>query len=241
MARKGRARLRALTHLVETAYPQIDADRAIRSGRVFVNGVAATNPASLVHTHASIALAGRDPVLRGEAKLRAALEAFAVSVEGRVAMDLGASAGGFTRVLLGAGALRVYAVDAGFGQLLGSLRQDQAVINLERTNLADLNESLVPDAIEIVAIDLSYLALALALPQVNERVRLASTCDLVALVKPQFELGLRSPPMHCAALREAVTRAASAAGQAGWDVVHVIESPVTGTRGAIEFLLHGRR
>jgi len=100
--------------------------------------------------------------LRGEAKLRAALSGFGVGVTGRVCLDLGAAAGGFTRVLLEAGAARVYAVDAGFGQLLGSLRQDPRVVNLEATNVAALDTALVPDAIELVTIDVSYLALAAA-------------------------------------------------------------------------------
>jgi 23S rRNA (cytidine1920-2'-O)/16S rRNA (cytidine1409-2'-O)-methyltransferase len=102
--------------------------------------------------------------LAGEAKLRAALAAFAPAVQGRIALDVGAAAGGFTRVLLEAGARRVYAVDAGFGQLLGSLRQDPRVVNLERTNLGVLDAALVPDPIELVTIDVSYISLASAVP-----------------------------------------------------------------------------
>src|SRR5207248_8695281 len=105
------------------------------------------------------------PLLRGETKLRAALAAFDVSVAGRVALDVGAAAGGFTRALLAAGARRVYAVDAGYGQLLGSLRQDPRVVNLEATNLGELSVDLIPDQVELVTLDLSYLALAAAVPQ----------------------------------------------------------------------------
>jgi 23S rRNA (cytidine1920-2'-O)/16S rRNA (cytidine1409-2'-O)-methyltransferase len=140
LARKGRARLRALIDVVTAARPEVDAEDAIKAGRVVVEGRTLTNPASLVRRDAAITIRREsDDALRGEAKLAAALRTFAVSVEGRVALDLGAAAGGFTRVLLRAGASRVYAVDVGFGQLLGSLRQHPAVVNLERTNLADLS------------------------------------------------------------------------------------------------------
>src|SRR5262245_23079822 len=107
----------------------------------------------------------RPVALRGEAKLRHGLRAMAVPVEGRVALDVGAAAGGFTRVLLEAGAVRVYAVDAGHGQLLGSLRQDPRVVALERTNLGALTLELVPDVVEVVTMDLSYLPVARAAPQ----------------------------------------------------------------------------
>src|SRR5207302_2622448 len=159
-----------------------------------VDGIVRTNPATLVRAGASISLR-EDVVLRGERKLEAALAAFALDVRGRVALDAGAAAGGFTRILLAAGARRVYAVDAGHGQLLGSLRQDPRVVNLEATNLGDLTRELVPDTIEVVTLDLSYLALADAVPQL-EALRLDPQADAVALVKPQFELGLARPPEH---------------------------------------------
>jgi 23S rRNA (cytidine1920-2'-O)/16S rRNA (cytidine1409-2'-O)-methyltransferase len=130
---------------------------------VLVDGRPIDNPRSLVRVGARITLRVEAP-LRGEAKLRAALAAFGVSPAGRVALDLGAAAGGFTRVLLQAGASRVYAVDAGYGQLLGSLRQDQRVVVLERVNLGDLDTSCVPEAIELFTIDLSYLSLHEAVP-----------------------------------------------------------------------------
>jgi 23S rRNA (cytidine1920-2'-O)/16S rRNA (cytidine1409-2'-O)-methyltransferase len=130
---------------------------------VLVDGRLIDNPRSLVREGARIALRIEAP-LRGEAKLRAALVAFGVSPATRVALDLGAAAGGFTRVLLEAGAARVYAVDAGYGQLLGSLRQDRRVVVLERTNLGDLDTSRVPEAIGLLTIDLSYLSLREAVP-----------------------------------------------------------------------------
>ncbi len=239
MARKGRARLRALIKVVGDLHPELDVPAAIRAGRILVDGHVRMNPSSLVRSDASIRIrAASDGSLRGEAKLEAALRAFGVSVSGRVALDLGAAAGGFTRVLLRAGAERVYAVDTGFGQLRGSLHRDPAVVNLERTNLADLDRSLVPDVIDVVTADLSYVALARAVPQLT--VWFAPDADLLALVKPQFELALAEPPTDASMLTAAIARAAAGIEAAGWSIAGTIESPVRGARGAVEFLLHAR-
>ena len=196
------------------------------------------NPASLVRRNASIVVVEPRP-LRGELKLRAALESFAVDVRGRAALDVGAAAGGFTKALLDAGARRVYAVDAGHGQLLGSLRQDARVVNLERTNLAELDRTLVRERIDVVTIDVSYLSLASAVPQLR-RVGVAPGTDLVALVKPMFELALAAPPTERGVLEEALARAAAGIENAGWRVVAKIESGERGSRGAIEFFVHAR-
>jgi 23S rRNA (cytidine1920-2'-O)/16S rRNA (cytidine1409-2'-O)-methyltransferase len=242
MARSGRRRLRRLDEFVAEAYPQLDPDEAVRSGSILVDGFVAANPATLVRAGASIALRPEhDAPLRGEAKLLAALDAFSIPVAGRVGLDVGAAAGGFTRVLLGRGARHVYAVDAGHGQLLGSLRQDPRVVNLERTNLADLDDSLVPDEIGVVTVDVSYVSLAAAVPQLAGRVRVERGADLIALVKPQFELGVGRTPTRAEALAEAVERAAEGIARAGWIVTATMESPVRGTRGSVEFLLHGIR
>jgi 23S rRNA (cytidine1920-2'-O)/16S rRNA (cytidine1409-2'-O)-methyltransferase len=205
---------------------------------VLVDGFPVRNPDSLVAKTASVAL--RAPqVLAGEAKLRAAIATFAPAIRDRVALDVGAAAGGFTRVLLEAGARRVYAVDAGHGQLLGSLRQDPRVVNLEATNLGELTRELVPDAIELVTIDVSYISLAAALPQL-ETIVFAHDAELVALVKPMFELGLDAPPPD-ARLRDALAHATLGIERASWHVTGSIASPVTGHRGAKELLLHATR
>ena len=154
MARKGRVALRRLRDELVRAHPSItDPDKAITRGAVVVDGRVVTNAASLVPIGVAITLRRAQP-LRGEAKLEAALDAFHVAVSGRIALDVGAAAGGFTRVLLNAGARRVYAVDAGHGQLLGSLRQDPRVVDLERVNLAELNVEIVPDTVDVVTLDL---------------------------------------------------------------------------------------
>jgi 23S rRNA (cytidine1920-2'-O)/16S rRNA (cytidine1409-2'-O)-methyltransferase len=180
--------------------------------------------------------------LRGKDKLRAALDAFDVEVAGRICLDLGASAGGFTRVLLEHGAARVLAVDAGFGQLRGSLRSHSRVVNLERTNLSEFG-TVVPRCwdIDVVTMDLSYLPVAKAVPQL-EAVRLAATADLIALVKPVFELGLGAPPPDHHLLERAAEAARRGTERDGrWVVAAIVPSPVRGARGAREWLLHARR
>jgi 23S rRNA (cytidine1920-2'-O)/16S rRNA (cytidine1409-2'-O)-methyltransferase len=202
-----------------------------------VNGFPVTNPDALVAHDASIVVRAPRP-LAGEVKLRAAVAAFAPAIHGQVCVDIGASTGGFTRVLLEAGARRVYAVDAGFGQLLGSLRQDPRVVNLERTNLGALDTTLVPETVELVTIDVSYVSLARAMPQLG--LRFAPAAELVALVKPMYELGLAAPPADDR-LAEALQRAMAAVDAAGWEIAGAIDSPVLGGRGAREMLLHARR
>lgn len=206
---------------------------------MWVDGFPRTNPAMQVARDASVVLRTPQP-LAGEAKLRAALAAFSPPIVDRVALDIGAAAGGFTRVLLEAGARRVYAVDAGFGQLVGSLRQDARVVNLERTNLGALDRTLVPDVIDVVTIDVSYISLASAVPQLGE-LAFAPDCDLVALVKPMFELALPEAPTDEATLARALRLATVGIEQAGWSVIASMASPVRGHHGAKELLVHARR
>jgi len=228
-----RRKLRPLARELARTHPDIDdLDGLIRSGGVLVNGLPAANPATLVAA-GSVTLRRHKP-LRGEAKLRAALDAFGLDVHGRTALDVGAAAGGFTRVLLERGARRVYAVDAGHGQLLGSLRADPRVVDLERTNLAAVR---LAEPVDFVTIDVSYLALATAAPQLR-RIDLATRTELVALVKPQFELALAEPPQTSAELEEALVRAIAGLEAAGWRVLGSLPSPVLGARGAREFLVY---
>ena len=235
-----KARFRGLVEHVQALRPDIDdAMTAITDRRVLIDGRVVDNPNARVRADSAVVVRA-DGTLRGEPKLRGALDAFDVDVVGRVALDVGASAGGFTRVLLNAGASRVYAVDAGHGQLLGSLRQDPRVINLESTNLGELSAALVPEPIEVFTLDLSYLAITRAVPQL-ESVDIADDADLVALVKPMFELGLEAPPTDRARLQGAVTRAAEGIEQGRWEVVGRTASPVRGSNGAVEFFVHARR
>jgi 23S rRNA (cytidine1920-2'-O)/16S rRNA (cytidine1409-2'-O)-methyltransferase len=235
-----RPRFRPVVQHVRSIRPDIlDPASAIAERRLLVGGVVVTNAKSLVRTDAPVELRpGRR--LRGEAKLEAALAAFSVAVVGRVCLDLGAAAGGFTRVLLRHDADRVYALDAGFGQLLSELRSDPRVVNLERTNLAQAAAVLPKKPlVGLVTVDLSYLSLAAALPQLHG-VPFARDADLIAVVKPQFELARASRPTDDLDLDRAIGLAKRGAVAAGWTVVKTMRSPVRGTRGSTEWLLHGQ-
>ena len=231
-------RLRRLADLVGELEPGVDPAALVASGEIEVDGLAVTNPEARVPAGAQVRRR-RPAALRGEAKLSAALAAFDIAVLGRVALDVGAAAGGFTRVLLAAGARRVYAVDAGHGQLLGSLRQDPRVVNLEATNVADLTRVLVPEPVEVVSVDVSYLSLSAAAAQLD-RIHLAPRADLVGLVKPMFELRRATAPVDDASLAEALAVAIAGVEAAGWEVVSSTDSPVLGAHGARELLLHAR-
>ena len=150
---------------------------------------------------------------------------------------MGAAAGGFTSVLLAHGAHRVYAVDAGHGQLLGSLRQDPRVVNLEATNVSALTRTLIPEEVGVVVIDVSYLSLGSAVAQLAG-LQFERHCDLIGLVKPMFELRLASAPVDQESVGEAAEQAAASITASGWEVQRWIPSPVTGARGAVEALLH---
>jgi len=214
-------------------------DDWFRTGRVLAAGRPVLNPDALVPAGITLVVMER-PSLRGGRKLAAALNAFDIDVGGLACLDLGASAGGFTCELLSRGARRIYAVDAGHGQLRGALRQDPRVINLERTNVADLSSDLVPEPIDLVTADLSYLALGTAVNQLTA-VALAPCARLVGLVKPQFELGLATMPESAAEHHRAIENAATGLRRAGWGRVRVIRSPHRGARGAVEFLMAGVR
>lgn len=240
MGTSSRAKFRNVIDHLSRARPDLaDPEAALTAGHVLIDGRVVTNPRSQVRADASVVI--KPPRgLRGEDKLRAALDGFAVDVTDRECVDLGASAGGFTRVLLEHGARRVFAVDAGHGQLRGDLRNHSRVVTLERTNLGDL--SAIPQSAPIgaVTMDLSYLSVADAAPQI-ETLSLTPDADLIALVKPMFELGLDAPPEDDPSLRRALDLAVAGVERNPWHVVGTMPSPVTGSKGAREWLLHARR
>ncbi len=227
----------ALLTLLHRRYPGLDdPGQLIKEGAVLVNGVPTDNPRTRVRADASVRIR-RPTVLRGTVKLAHALTAFGVRADGLVALDLGAAAGGFTQALLDAGVARVYAVDAGLGQLRGWLRASPRVISLERTNLARLDRRLIGEPVDLITMDLSYLAVAGAIGQLDRRM-LAPGAQLIALVKPTFELHsavLADQPGQVAAAVAAVERAL--AGH-GWRVLGREPSPVPGARGAVEVFVH---
>jgi 23S rRNA (cytidine1920-2'-O)/16S rRNA (cytidine1409-2'-O)-methyltransferase len=189
---------------------------------------------------------GRDHpwVSRGGVKLAHALEHFAIDVTGAVALDIGASTGGFTDVLLTKGAARIYAVDVGHGQLAWKLRQDPRVIVLERVNARHLTAEQVPEPVDIVVCDASFIGLETVLPAALARAK--PQARLVALIKPQFEVGasrvgkggvVRDPALH----RAVCERIAAWIAASGWTVEGIVESPIRGPEGNTEFLIHARR
>lgn len=227
----------ALLTLLQRRFPDLDDPaQLIGTGAVLVNGVPTANPRTRVRADAAIRIHHPRP-LRGTIKLAHALTTFGVSAVGVVALDLGAAAGGFTQALLDAGAARVYAVDAGTGQLRGWLRADPRVVNLEHTNLAQLGLHLIGEPADLVTMDLSYLAVADAIGQIDRRL-LAPAAQLIALIKPTFELHaavLADQPQQIAA---AVDTAARALEDHGWRILGHQQSPIPGSKGAVEMLAH---
>jgi 23S rRNA (cytidine1920-2'-O)/16S rRNA (cytidine1409-2'-O)-methyltransferase len=236
-----RPRFRNVLAHVRAFRPDItDPITAIQQRRLLVGGVIILDTTAHVRSDAGVVLRP-DPTLRGSVKLEAALAHFDVDVEGAVCLDLGAAAGGFARVLLQHGARLVYALDAGVGQLCGSLRNHPRVVNLERTNLADASRVVPRERpVELVTADLSYLSLADALPQLTG-VPFTQAAHLVGLVKPMFELHRDRPPVDHAILRAAVETAQRGAVAAGWRNVGWMASPVDGARGARESFIHAVR
>jgi 23S rRNA (cytidine1920-2'-O)/16S rRNA (cytidine1409-2'-O)-methyltransferase len=230
-----------LLSVVRRRWPEWDeaaALRAIGSG-VLVDGVPVNNPRALVAAGASVRLPAPAP-LQGQRKLAWALERFGVDATGAVALDVGASTGGFTTALLQAGARSVYAVDAGHGQLRGRLRQDPRVVNLERTNVSRLGADRVPEPVELVVVDVSYLSLAAATEQVSRAGVVAPGAELLGLVKPMFELRLATIPSEPTVLAQACEAGRTGVARAGWSVLGADECPVRGHRGAVEFFVHAQ-
>jgi 23S rRNA (cytidine1920-2'-O)/16S rRNA (cytidine1409-2'-O)-methyltransferase len=216
----------------------------IMQGRVLVGRVPATKAGSMVDADAEITLKGQDIpyVGRGGLKLEAALETFGIDPSGRVAMDVGASTGGFTDCLLQRGARVVYAVDVGYGQLDWKLRQDERVVLFERMNIRHMERSSIPETVGLAVIDVSFISLKLVLPKVREFMERPGG-EVVALVKPQFEVGradvgkggiVRDPEKRLAALMGIEEFCA----EIGLRVMGTMESPVPGAKGNIEYLLH---
>ncbi len=217
----------------------------IRRGYVTVAGETTTKPGALVTDEAAIVVAAgvADHVSRGAVKLEAGLRAFRLDPEGCVALDIGASTGGFTEVLLGEGAAKVYAVDVGRGQLHESLRGDPRVISLEATDARVLDAALIPEPVAAIVADVSFISLSQALPAALKRA--APDAWLVALVKPQFEAGREAVGkggiVRKAADRErAVLRVRDFLEAEGWTVLGVIPSPIEGGSGNTEFLIGAR-
>lgn len=215
------------------------AQAMIKAGLVRVGGEGVSRPDQLVDDAQALELLGSAPyVSRGGEKLAAALDTFGLDVSGRSGLDVGASTGGFTDVLLQRGAARVIAVDVGYGQLAWSLRQDPRVMVMERVNIRHLQT--LPAPADLAVIDVSFISLRLVLPRVQAL--LSPPGDVIALVKPQFEVGkgevgkggiVRDPLQHERVLQEL----RSFAGGLGYRLLGEMPSPILGTKGNREFFL----
>ncbi len=209
--------------------------------RVLVNGQFADKPGTQVHEDDELRVAELEHpwVGRGGMKLAHALEHFQIDVAGKICADIGASTGGFTDVLVKKGAAKVYAIDVGHGQLDASLRNDPRVVNRERVNARFLEPSDFEDPITFVSVDVSFISLKLILPAIAKFLR----GELIALIKPQFEVG-RGEVGKGGIVRDEAKRAAAVqsvvdfAKEAGFDVRGVIESPVKGAEGNVEYLMN---
>ena len=209
--------------------------------RVLVNGQFVDKAGANVATDDDVAVAELEHpwVGRGGMKLAHAVQQFAIDLEGKVCADIGASTGGFTDVMLKHGAAKVYAIDVGYGQLDVSLRNDPRVVNREKVNARYLQRDSFDEAIEFVSIDVSFISLKLILPAVAEFLR----GELVALIKPQFEVGKHEVGKGGIVRDESKRQAAidgvtTCARELGFDVKGVIESSIKGAEGNVEYLMY---
>lgn len=218
------------------------AKAAIMAGIVYINGQKALKAGDNIKPDDKIEVrGGMEFVSRGGYKLKKAMSVFPISLEGKVCMDIGASTGGFTDCMLQRGAVRVYCVDVGYGQLAWKLRSDERVINLERTNVRYITEEQIPEKTDFSSIDVSFISLCLVLPKVYEL--LCDTGECVALIKPQFEAGkekvgkkgvVREKSTHI----EVVNKIVDFAKETGFTVKGIDYSPIKGPEGNIEYLLY---
>ncbi|HZK25435.1 MAG TPA: TlyA family RNA methyltransferase [Oscillospiraceae bacterium] len=238
----GKERKRLDTLLAERALfvSRSAARAAVMAGLVSVDGQQVDKPGTQVTANVAVTVKELPRyVSRGGLKLEKALAAFQIELAGRTAMDVGASTGGFTDCMLQQGAEKVYSVDVGYGQLDWRLRQDSRVVNLERTNIRYLEAEALAEAVQFASIDVAFISLALVLPTLQR----LQVPEIVALVKPQFEVGkgrvgkkgvVRDPADHLAVLQ----KVASLAVELNYDVAGVSYSPIRGPEGNIEYLLH---
>jgi 23S rRNA (cytidine1920-2'-O)/16S rRNA (cytidine1409-2'-O)-methyltransferase len=226
---------------------RVRAQALVRAGLVWCGETRLDQSSATFAADAPLDVRGRDHrwVSRGGLKLAHALDHFAVDPTGAIALDIGASTGGFTEVLLARGAKRVYAVDVGHGQLVEKLRCDARVVAIERHNARHLTRTDIPEPPDIIVCDTSFISLTVVLPA--SLALAAPNARLIALIKPQFEVGkgavgkggvVRDPDLR----RDSCARiGAWLAAQPGWQVRGLTESPVLGGDGNIEFLIHATK
>lgn len=241
------AKLRADVALVDRGLVEsrAKAQALIMAGVVFSGETKITKAGQQIKEDAALDVRGKDHpwVSRGGLKLEKGLKEFGVDVVGKTVIDVGASTGGFTDVALHAGAKKVYAVDVGRGQLAWKLRNDDRVVVLEKTNARYLSDDLIPERVDLVVCDASFISLQTVLPKALSFVRDGG--GLIALIKPQFEVGkdnvgkggvVRDPVLHrqvCDETRDWLNALPA------WQAVGITESPIKGPEGNVEFLIYG--
>lgn len=217
----------------------------IIEGKIIVNGEKIEKPGALVDEESVITVCGQTLryVSRGGLKLEHAIKEFSIDVKDKTAMDVGASTGGFTDCLLQHGAKRVYAIDVGYGQLAWKLRMDNRVIPIERTNIRHMKRDRIPEDIDIATVDVSFISLRLVIPKVLEFLK--PDGEIVALIKPQFEVGrgevdkggiIKDPKKRIKVVEEIKKFFESLALK----VIGVVESPIKGQKGNIEYLIYAK-
>lgn len=215
----------------------------IMAGQIYVNGMKAIKPGVTVNSSDKIELRGNTLpyVSRGGLKLEKAMQVFPITLEKKICMDIGASTGGFTDCMLQNGAVKVYSIDVGYGQLAWKLRSDSRVVNLERTNFRYVTREQIPEEIDFASIDVSFISLKLIFPALMPLLKMNGEC--VCLVKPQFEAGkdkvgkkgvVREKTTHI----EVIENVIGYASLNGFSVLNLDFSPVKGPEGNIEYLLY---
>lgn len=239
------AKVRLDVYLVENGLvsSRSVAQSMIMAGEVYVNAQKASKAGEMISGEEKIEVRGKSLpyVSRGGLKLEKAMKVFPIDLKDSVCMDIGASTGGFTDCMLQNGAEKVYAIDVGYGQLAWKLRQDDRVINMERTNIRYVTREEVPDLVDFFSVDVSFISLKLVLPVAYSLLR--ETGHGVCLIKPQFEAGrekvgkkgvVRDPEVHI----EVIERVVAFTKELGFSVLGLDFSPVRGPEGNIEYLMH---
>ena len=219
------------------------AQAAVMAGQVLVNEQKIDKPGTPVAPEVTIRLLGNKLpyVSRGGLKLEKALQIFPISVEGKVVADIGASTGGFTDCMLQNGAVKVYAIDVGYGQLAWQLRNDERVVNMERTNVRYLEADSLPEQVDAATIDVAFISLDKILPAVHKILKPEGF--VVALIKPQFEagkenVGKKGVVRDAAVHEQVINNVISFAKSEGFGIAGLDFSPIKGPEGNIEYLLH---
>lgn len=222
------------------------AQALIMEGKVFVGGIPITKAGAMVDEGAAVELKGEDIpyVSRGGLKLEAAIKHFNIPMKDKIAMDVGSSTGGFADCMLQNGVKKVYCIDVGYGQLAWKLRQDARVVLIERTNIRYLEREKIPDVIDIATIDVSFISLTKVVPKVLEFIK--EDGEIIALIKPQFEVGKGEVDKGGIVKDEvkrlrAVQYVKESLESLGLKTIGIIQSPILGQKGNIEHLIYMKK